>query len=307
MSFSAQIKHELCKASLNKKCCAQAEAYGVLLFCSSFRYDAIRIVTESDVFVSRLPVLFKKAFQIEFDELPAERPGKRTFLITDPAKIAAIGATFGYDAGESVALHINFGVLEEEHCRIAFLRGAFLAGGSVTDPEKGYHLELVTSHYNVGRELPALMRESGFDPKSTERKANYVTYFKSSEYIEDFLTAVGAPVAAMEIMNAKVEKNLRGSINRRVNCDAANLDKTVDAALEQLEAIRILEAHGAWEELPDKLKEAAALRRENPELTLTQLAALCDPPVTKSALNHRLRKIMALSQQLVNSKSCSEP
>ena len=297
MSFSAEIKRELCKTALNRKCCAQAEAYGVLLYCSSFRKDGIRIVTESDAFAARLPLLFKKAFQLEFDQLPPDRPGKRAFLITNPAKITAIGNTFGYDPGESVALHINFGVLEEDHCRTAFFRGAFLAGGSVTDPDKGYHLELVTSHFHVGREMPALLRESGFDPKSAERKANYVTYFKQSEYIEDFLTAIGSPVAAMEIMNAKVEKYLRGSVNRRVNCDAANLDKTVDAAQGQIEAIRRLEERGALDELPDKLKEAALLRRENPELTLTQLAALCDPPVTKSALNHRLRKLMELARQ----------
>lgn len=297
MSFSAEIKRELCKTALNRKCCAQAEAYGVLLYCSSFRKDGIRIVTESEAFAARLPLLYKKAFQLEFDQLPPDRPGKRAFLITDSAKIMAIGDTYGYDPGESVALHINFGVLEEDHCRTAFFRGAFLAGGSVTDPDKGYHLELVTSHYNVGREMPALLRESGFEPKSVERKANYVTYFKQSEYIEDFLTAIGSPVAAMGIMNAKVEKYLRGSVNRRVNCDAANLDKTVDAALGQIEAIRRLEERGALDELPEKLKEAALLRRENPELTLTQLAALCNPPVTKSALNHRLRKLMELARQ----------
>ncbi len=296
MSFSAEIKRELCKAPPSRRCCAQAEAYGVLLFCNSFSRNGIRIMTSSDSFASILPLLFKKAFQIEFDHLPPERPGKRSFLITHPDKIKLIGETFGYDPTESVALHINFGVLEEDHCRTAFFKGAFLAGGSVTDPEKGYHLELTTSHYNVARELPALLRESGFEPKSTTRKSNYVTYFKQSESIEDFLTAIGSPVAAMGIMNAKVEKNLRGSVNRRVNCESANLDKTVDAAQGQLEAIRFLEARGALEELPEKLKEVALLRRENPELTLTQLADLCVPPITKSALNHRLRKIMALAQ-----------
>ena len=298
MSFSAQIKQELCKAAITKKCCAQAEAYGILLFCSSFQSSGIRIVTESDAFAVRLPQLFKKAFQIEFDQLPAARSGKHVFFIHAPHKISLIGDAYGYNPRESVALHINFGVLEEEHCRTAFFRGAFLAGGSVTDPDKGYHLEIVTSHYNVARELPALLRESGFEPKSAGRKANYVTYFKQSAYIEDFLTAIGSPVAAMGIMNAKAEKNLRGSINRRVNCEAANLDKTVDASMVQIEAIRTLEERGIMEQLPEKLKETAILRRENPELTLTQLAALCDPPVTKSALNHRLRKLMSLAQQL---------
>lgn len=297
MSFSADIKRELCKASLNHKCCIQAEAYGVLLFCSNFHRGGIRIVTESESFALRLPILFKKAFQVEFDVLPGDKQGKRIFQITDPVKIGVIGEAFGYDPAESVALHINFASLEEEHCRVAFIRGAFLAGGAVTDPDKDFHLELATSHYNVGRELPALLREVGFESKTTERKANYLTYFKRSEYIADFLTLIGAPVASMEIMNAQAEKDLRGNINRLVNCEAANLDKIVDAAQAHLEAVRILEARGLLEELPDKIREAAILRRENPEVSLSELAAMFEPPISKSALNHRLRKLVALSKE----------
>ncbi|NCB64028.1 MAG: DNA-binding protein WhiA, partial [Clostridia bacterium] len=199
--------------------------------------------------------------------------------------------------GGVLAHHINFAVLEEDHCRTSFLRGAFLAGGSVSDPGKSYHLELVTSHYNVSRELAALFPEVGFHPKQTTRNSNYLTYFKTSEVIEDFLTAIGAPIAAMEIMNAKAEKDLRGGVNRRVNCDAANLDKAVEAAQIQIEAIYTLERRGILQELPDKLKEAVDLRMAWPELTLAQLAELCEPPVTKSAFNHRLRKLMELSKR----------
>ena len=123
-------------------------------------------------------------------------------------------------------------------------------------------------------------------------------YFKQSEYIEDFLTSIGAPVAAMDVMTAKLEKDLRGSVNRRVNCDAANLDKVVEAAQGQLEAIRRLERSGRLETLPDKLQEAARLRAAHPEDSLSQLAEQCSPPVTKSALNHRLRKLVELGSQL---------
>ena len=140
------------------------------------------------------------------------------------------------------------------------------------------------------------MQEAGFDPRESRRKASYITYFKQSEAIEEFLTAVGAPVAAMELMNAKVEKDLRGSVNRRVNCDAANLDKAVEAAQKQIEAIYRLEERGMLEELPDKLKEAVDLRVAHPELTLAQLAELCDPPVSKPAFSNRLRKLMALAE-----------
>ena len=167
---------------------------------------------------------------------------------------------------------------------------------SVTDPQKGYHLELATTHLRVSRELHTLLLELGYTPKETTRKANSITYFKQSEAIEDFLTAIGAPIAAMELMNAKAEKLLRNGVNRRVNCEAANVDKTVDAALEQRQAIQALREAGTLDTLSPKLREAAALREAHPELSLAQLAALCDPPVTKSSLSHRLRKLIQLSQ-----------
>ena len=297
MSFSSQVKAELCRSSLSRRCCAQAEAYGVLLYCNQFTPRQVRIVTESAEFAQRLPALFQKAFRLAFDRMPEEGAGKRTFQITAPDKLCALFSAFGQNPAESLAHHINFAVLEEEHCRTAFFRGAFLAGGSVTDPAKRYHLELATAHLSVSGELRALLLEAGFSPKETLRKGNGLTYFKQSEAIEDFLTAIGAPLAAMEIMNAKAEKDLRGSVNRRVNCDAHNLDKAVDAAQEQIEAIYTLEQRGMLAELPDKLKEAVDLRMAHPEMTLSQLCTLCDPPVSKSALNHRLRKLLGLAKR----------
>ena len=296
MSFAGETKGELCRTALNRKCCTQAEAYGVLLYCNTFSGREIRIITENEAFAQRLPTLFRKAFRLSFDRLP-DGEGKYSFGITDPAKLAAVSGTFGMDAG-SLANHVNFAVLEEPCCRAAFFRGAFLSGGSVTDPRKGYHLELATSHRSVSREMLALLREEEFAPKDADRKGNSVIYFKQSEYIEDFLTAIGAPVAAMDVMTAKLEKDLRGSVNRRVNCDAANLDKVVEAAQGQLEAIRRLERSGRLETLPDKLQEAARLRAAHPEDTLAQLAEQCSPPVTKSALNHRLRKLVELGGQV---------
>ena len=294
MTFGGEVKNELCRLEVHKKCCAQAEAYGVLLYCNTFSGDEVRIVTEHEAFAQRLPVLFKKAFRLTFDRLP-QGEGKYIFSIQDPGKLETIHQTYGADR-TALALHINFAVLEEACCRASFLRGAFLAGGSVTDPRKGYHLELATSHHSVSREMLALMREEDFSPKDARRKGNSVIYFKQSESIENFLTAVGAPLSAMEVMNAKLEKDLRGSVNRRVNCDAANLDKVVEAAQAQLEAIRRLERDKVLEKLPDKLQEAARLRMDHPEDTLSQLAERCDPPVTKSALNHRLRKLVELGQ-----------
>ena len=166
----------------------------------------------------------------------------------------------------------------------------------MTDPSKRYHLELATPHRSVSRELRALMQEAGFSPKESCRKANYITYFKQSEAIEDFLTAIGAPLAAMSMMNTKAEKDLRGSINRRVNCDAANLDKAVEAAQSQIEAIYRLEERGMLEELPDKAEGGGGSADGPPGADSDPAAELCDPPVSKSAFNHRLRKLMALAE-----------
>lgn len=291
MSFSSDAKRELCRIPISRKCCAQAECYGALLYANRFDRGEARIVTESPDFAARLPLLFKKAFHIAFDRLPEEGAGKRVFSIASVDKLAALSAAFGYDPGSSVAHHINFAVLEEPHCRTAFFRGAFLAGGSVTDPAKGYHLELSTFHLSVNRELLTLLREAGFEPKSLTRGANHMAYFKQSEAIADFLTAIGAPLAAMELMNAKAEKDLRGGVNRRVNCDAHNLDKAVDAAQAQLEVIRRLSERMDLDALPPKLAEAARLRLDHPDLNLSELAALCRPPITKSSLSHRLKKL----------------
>ena len=273
MSFAGDVKTELCRGKLGDKSAAQAEACGVLLYCNRFTLDQVKIVTESPAFAKRLPGLFRKAFGLTFDEKgDPGTPGKRIFTIGDRAKLALLWEVCAFDPSDP-AHHINFGLLEDGPCRVAFLRGAFLAGGSVTDPQKGYHLELATTHLRVSRELHTLLLELGYTPKETTRKANYITYFKQSEAIEDFLTAIGAPIAAMELMNAKAEKLLRNGVNRRVNCEAANVDKTVDAALEQRQAIQTLREAGTLDTLSPKLREAAALREAHPELSLAQLAA----------------------------------
>ncbi len=240
MSFAGETKGELCRTALNRKCCTQAEAYGVLLYCNTFSGREIRIITENEAFAQRLPTLFRKAFRLSFDRLP-DGEGKYSFGITDPAKLAAVSGTFGMDGGQSGPPRELRRAGGAPAAGLPSSGGRSWRGARSPTRRKAYHLELSTSHYNVSREVPALMREAGFQPKEATRKANYIAYFKQSERIEDFLTAIGAPLAAMEIMNAKLEKNLRGSVNRRVNCDAANLDKAVEAAQVQLEAIRSLE------------------------------------------------------------------
>ena len=297
MSFSSNCKAELCREALSRRQSALAEAYGVLLYCNTFSPESVRVVTESRDFAQRLPRLFKKAVGFAFDQEPDEEAGgKLTFLIQAGEKIQKIFSAYGASASSDVTLHVNFGVLEEESDKLAFLRGAFLAGGSVTDPAKRYHLELTTSHYKVSRETSALLYEVGFSPKELTRNGSSILYFKQSDYIEDFLTAIGAPVCAMGVMEARVEKDLRNGVNRRVNCETANLTKVVDASIDQIAAIKKLGEKGLLEQLPPKLRQTAQLRRENPEATLQELAELLTPPVSKSAMNHRMRKLIELSK-----------
>ena len=224
MSFSANAKAELCRDVPSRHCCAVAQAFGILLYCNTFSADSVRIVTESREFAWHLPRLFRKAFSMEFDEFPSlAAPGKLVFQITDPDKLQYLMETYGFDPDKTLALHVNLSVLEEECCRTAFLRGAFLAGGSVTDPGKGYHMEMATAHHAVARETFALMGEMmGFNPKIAGRGGSQVLYLKHSDLISDYLTFLGAPVSAMGIMEAKLEKEIKNKVNRRCNCDDAN-------------------------------------------------------------------------------------
>ena len=301
LSFSASAKAEVCRNIPNKACCALAECFGILLYCNSFTPDGIRIVTESREFAHILPKLFWKAFNIEFDSFPSlESPGKLAFQIYDPEKIDVIMDSFGFDMADTLSLHVNYPIVEDDCCKAAFLRGAYLAGGSVTDPVKGYHMELTTTHQAVSRETYVLIHEAiGFYPKSAGRSGSQVLYVKQSEQISDLLAYLGAPVAAMGIMEARLEKELNNKVNRRCNCDDANTSKVVEAAQEQLAAIRTLKSLGRLDKLPPKLKEAAAAREENPEASLSELAELMEPPITKPAMNNRMKKIIQAAREAV--------
>ena len=268
-------------------------------YCNHFSFDGIRIITESCEFAAMLPKLFKKAFNVNFDNFPSlESPGKLVFQITDPEKISGIMESFGFSFQDTLALHVNLPVVEDDFCKTAFLRGAFLAGGSVTDPEKGYHMELATTHQSVARQTYTLIREiTGIEAKAAKRGGGQVLYLKNSDQVADFLAFLGASVAAMGIMEARLEKELNNKVNRRCNCDDANTSKVVEAAQEQITAIRVLEERGFLKNLPAKLKQAADARLQHPSSSLTELAGMMDPPITKPAMNHRLKKLMDMAKE----------
>lgn len=301
-SFSAAVKEQLGRAGLSNPADLLAEAYGMLLFASSFGADGIRHVTEQPSLLRRLPVVYERVFSVIPEIRTPHSGGKTVVSVTKPADIRVICNAFGLDVHRLSPLRVNRAVLEEESTRAAFLRGAFLAGGSVASPDRRYHLELVTPHYTLSRELVALLQEMDLEPKVTVRRANYVLYYKYSEKIENFLTLIGASASALQVMSVKVEKDVRNRVNRQVNCDSANITKSVAAAAAQCEAIERLSASGELKKLPPVLQETAKARLENPELALTALAATFDPPVSRATLDYRLKRLVLLSKPEDRSK-----
>lgn len=298
MSFSSDVKAELCRVKTDRQCCAVAQCYGILLYCNTFSASEIRIITSSPEFSQLLPRLFKKAFGFSFDVLPPDgAAGKRSFVINDRKKISAVFSKFGLEAERSLTHHVNLAVIEEDCCKLSFIRGAFLAGGSVTDPDRHFHLELATSHHTVSRETYSVLLDLGFTPRESERKSNSLLYFKQADMIADFFTALGASSAAMSIMTAKVEREMRNTITRRVNCDSANADKIVSASQEQIDAIHRYASRFGLDTLPEALRDTAYLRIANPEASLSDLSQLSSPPVSKSCLSYRLKKIEELSDR----------
>ena len=300
MTFSSKVKAEICRDLPSQRCCCTAMCYGMLLYGSVFTSRGIRIISSSDELYSFMPRLFRRTFGFGFDSISEKRSAnaRRSFVIQDPEKLSVICERFGYDPARMPVLHVNLGVLEEDHCRISFLKGAFLTGGSVTSPDRGYHLEFATDHASVSRETHAMLGELGFNAREALRKNTHLLYFKQSGVIEDLLTLLGAGVSSMELMGAKIEKAMMNTVNRKVNCDAANVKKAVDAAQAQLRAIRYLQEKSELTALPEKERETARLRLEYPSETIAELAKLHDPPVSKSCVSHRLRSIMETAAEL---------
>lgn len=202
------------------------------------------------------------------------------------------------DEGFFTSNKIPSWVLEDEECKKAFIRGAFLGGGSISDPEKNYHLEFVVSNEDFAENLMELINSLGFNSKIVGRKNSYVVYLKESEQISDLLSHIGGFQALLSLQNTKILKQMRNNVNRIVNCETANLSKTVNAAVRQVENIKLIEKKMGISKLPKSLQQIALLRVENEDLTLKELGELLSPPISKSGVNHRLKKIEDIANEL---------
>lgn len=281
MKFGAECKEELCKLPLTNDCCVLSELYGSFLFCHTFSREYIRVVSTLQCVYDRIEALLNKEFRFNFT--------KRTEHYADIKNAHVIYEAFGYSGGQADALHINHAHLENDCCRAAFCRGAFLSGGYVSDPAKKYRLEIFTPHAFLCRETTPLMSEDGFYPKNTAREGVNSLYFSSSEEVSDFLTFIGATYSALRVINTTIEKDIRNSVNRRVNFENGNIVRTVTAATRQSEILSELKNSPVWDGLSADLRNTAQMRIDNPEASLSELSEELN--IGRSALNHRLRKL----------------
>lgn len=298
MSFTSDIKSELCKIE-TPTCCKISECYGILLFGRAFSKNKITLVTENEEVVERLCHLLRQCYSVQ----PNISGGgtKRDYFtvsLTNANECEGILNSLGYFGFEKGDTLIKYQNIEDDCCKASFLRGAFLATGNVSDPNKDYHAEFPIKNDGLANEFFELLCEMGLTPKKTTRGKTTIIYFKESENIEDLLTTIQATNHTLELAGIKVYKDMRNRYNRISNCEMANISKTVNAAVTQNNAIEKLKAAGEYSKLSEELRFAAELRQNNPEATLKELAEIAGGSITKSGLNHRLNRLVTLAKGL---------
>ncbi len=299
MTFSSQVKKELCAHIIEKPCCARAFCFGAACFSHTWTADRLEFHTENEMVARYLRTMFAaQGIALHTDAYWVHGRDKLS-LVTDeadgPAQLATFWARCRIDPQAPGALQK---LLRCTSCQGAYLAGAFLCGGIVADPVKEYHLEFVGQRSQRLDELSDLLTADDMEPRRIRKNANDVVYLSASEQVEDLLTAMGAGHNAMEIMNAKIYKTYRNQANRVTNCETANIDKTIAANQRVIAAIRKLQEAGALDALPEQLREAAKARLEDPSATLGELAASMQPPVSKSGLSHRMKKLLEAAERL---------
>ncbi|MBQ2899015.1 MAG: DNA-binding protein WhiA [Oscillospiraceae bacterium] len=303
MSFATDLKDELCKDVPEQESAIHALLYGFLLFSHKFSADEISfsVVHEptARLFAETLATHCGISAKIIFHE--RARGTLYKVSIEKASERRKILDAF-YHSPKEPSLRINRANIENEDDVPFFLRGAYLVCGSLTDPHKEYHLEFGVSYMNLSKDLSTLIGEVLAQPKSSIRRGSYIVYYKESENIEDIITYIGAMLSSLEMMNIKIEKDIKNRVNRRMNCDNANLDKTLNASLQQVEDINYIFERKDENFLSEELLQVAKLRLENPEMSLRELCESVNPPLSRSGVNHRLKKIGEIANALRNGK-----
>lgn len=294
MSFSSDVKKELCTIECQSDCCLRAEAYGILYFGRAFGKDEISIMTDYD-FVAERYISAINYLTGATPEVITSRSGKITVCIPTTEDRIDIINELGYSESER-SLRLLSTNIENECCFGSFIRGVFLACGIITDPKKEYHLEFDVTFKSKSRDLINEFKDFPVTPKQSDRNGVNLIYFKDSSQIEDILTVMGAQMSVMELIGEKILKDVRNNVNRKVNCDSANLRKTALAASNQTKAIEMLKSQGKFDDLSADLKELAQLRIDNPEMTLSELGANLSKPLSRSGVNHKLKKLTEMAK-----------
>jgi len=276
MSFSSDVKEELARQYSKSRHCQIAELSAMIMQEGriSMQPLALSFETDNPILIEKYATLMKRAFDVDVEKPLDSQDCKKI--------IEAIQGLY----------------LEKTCCKRAFIRGAFMASGSMTDPNKAYHFEIVCRTPEQAARLQELMREFETEPKVIERKNYHVVYLKEGSQIVDMLNVMEAYVSLMNLENVRILKEVRNSVNRQVNCETANISKTVNAAVKQIADIELIRDTDGLDSLPLPLREMAMVRLEYPEAPLKDLGKYMDPPVGKSGINHRLRKLAALADAI---------
>lgn len=316
MSFSSDVKEELSRQFPSARHCQIAEIAAIISMCggvsiSSRDRFSLKVQTENLAVARKYFTLLRKTFNIGTEVLikqHAHLNKSRTYCILvknheDSLKILRAAKLMNSHMGiqENLSLTDNL-VIQKSCCKRAFIRGAFLAAGSISDPRKSYHFEIACMNEHKALQLKEMINTFDMDAKIVQRKKYYVVYIKEGAQIVDILNVMEAHVALMDLENVRILKEMRNSVNRKVNCETANIHKTVSAAVKQIEDIGYIQSTIGFESLSEGLEEIARLRLEQPEATLKELGMMLTPPVGKSGVNHRLRKLSTLAEELRESK-----
>lgn len=312
MSFSREVKEELSHSVPAARHCQLAEISAILSMCGIIQISVyhkleIEVRTENSAVARKFYTLIRKCFHIcpqvcirSHSNNHRVHTYVQTISVHEEA-VKILKATKLMDTKGQIEEHLMVMdplLIQNTCCKRAFIRGSFLATGSITDPTKAYHLEIVCNSLNKAEQLQTIMNHFDMDAKIVERKRYYVVYIKEGALIVDALNVMEAHVSLMNLENVRIVKDMRNSVNRRVNCETANINKTVSAAVRQVEDIRYIEQHMGLGNLPDNLRSMAELRLKEPEMPLKELGALLNPPVGKSGVNHRLRKLSNIANDL---------
>lgn len=311
MSFSGNVKEELSEHWSSARHCQIAELAAILGLCGSIIINSrneyrVKVHTENKAVARKVFTLIKKTFNIESDISIRRNIQKQSVSYSVVVKqhqdalrvLQAVKLIDEHLDGFEEVRIVNPIVVQQTCCKRAFIRGAFLAAGSMCDPKKAYHFEIVCAAEPMAEQIRELMSSFSMDAKIVQRKKSYVVYLKEGSQIVDILNIMEAHVSLMELENVRILKEMRNTVNRKVNCETANLNKTVSAAVKQLEDITYLRDTIGLEKLSEGLEEVALARLSHPDASLKELGALLSPPVGKSGVNHRLRKLGDLAEKV---------